>query len=235
MANVEEMWGQTNDVRYTNTLLLVDKKLGWNSTWYGNDDTNLAPVLKKRIEKLRDNIDELHDKDVRWVRIAFFGVGFDINDLGLFSGIAFSALLVSLSFFQKRELRSIKYFFRIVKEQGVGPDGYELLAMRQVLTVPPVPGDGETSVNWEFLAGLPLYLPLIVHAAVVVNDFITIGQAQVWSATRSQLLMVTNVVCFALVLLFTSLCVLYRRQITGQWVTAYGEFFKPCGSDPSRT
>jgi hypothetical protein len=58
--------------------------------------------LFRRLQKLRDSLDDLDANEVRFVKVPFFGIGFDINDLGMFSGLGFSTILLILAFSLKR-------------------------------------------------------------------------------------------------------------------------------------
>jgi len=75
------------------------------------------------------------------VRVPFFGVAFDVNDLGLLVGIGFVAILLLLRFSIRSEIIGLRVSFKIVKSltprsRDALERFYDLLAMKQVFTLP---------------------------------------------------------------------------------------------------
>jgi len=75
------------------------------------------------------------------VRVPFFGVAFDVNDLGLLVGIGFVVILLLLRFSLGSEIVGLRISFKNVTALSQEPGEllerfYELLAMRQVFTLP---------------------------------------------------------------------------------------------------
>src|SRR5712664_4108298 len=75
------------------------------------------------------------------VRVPFFGVAFDVNDLGLLVGIGFVTILLLLRFSIRSEIISLRISFKSVRAMSKEPREmlerfYDLLAMRQVFTMP---------------------------------------------------------------------------------------------------
>jgi hypothetical protein len=74
------------------------------------------------------------------IRVPFFGVSFDVNDLGIFGGFSLMTILLLLRYALSREVENVRLGFDEAEKLGQRLDFYKLLAMRQVFTVPPAPG-----------------------------------------------------------------------------------------------
>jgi hypothetical protein len=110
--------------------------------------------------------------DNSWVvRVPFFGVSFDVNDLGLLGGIGLLITLVCLRFCLTRELNNLKLSFDVAKEAGIAElrEFYTLLAMRQVFTVP-MTAHIKRSKFLKITPKLIAWLSVAVYLAVVLND-----------------------------------------------------------------
>ncbi|MCU1283932.1 MAG: hypothetical protein JWO13_282 [Acidobacteriales bacterium] len=69
--------------------------------------------------------------------VPVLGIAFDINDLSLVSGLTFTFLLSWFQFSLRRQHDNIRQVFDFAAELKELPVAYDLLAMTQVLTVPP--------------------------------------------------------------------------------------------------
>lgn len=121
----------------------------------------------------REQLESLLYKQSYQVKIPFFGVSYDINDLGLLGGFAFFVVLMILRFSLARELANLKLAFREAEKKKELADCYKLLSMGQVLTVPPHTGVSGT----YFTKNLPkiLYvLPAIIQSFIIYNDISTL-------------------------------------------------------------
>ena len=73
------------------------------------------------------------------VHVPILGVALDVNDLGYFSGVAMTILLIWFLFSLRTERRTLTLSFDEAEQQEALPSFYKLLAMRQVMTLPPWP------------------------------------------------------------------------------------------------
>src|SRR5205823_5940102 len=94
LGDAVDYWGATNSSEHASAREFVQKK------WQKGDlyGTTAGTNFLEHLQKMRDAADDLNAKETRFVRVAFFGVGFDVNDLALFSGLGFSILLMTLAF-----------------------------------------------------------------------------------------------------------------------------------------
>ncbi len=119
------------------------------------------------------------------VSVPFFGIVFDINDLGMFAGITFFIVLLLFRFSLFRELRNVRLVFKQARSVVQLELCYNRLAMQQVLTNPPPldmvsPGEKDwrkglklRGLFWENVSKLLYVLPLIAHALIFYNDWDT--------------------------------------------------------------
>jgi hypothetical protein len=142
--------------------------------------------------------------DTAWViRVPFFGFTFDVNDLGFLGGIGFLVILVCYRFCLTREVNNLRLSFDEAKKKGKDKleELYNLLAMRQVFTVPTT----EHIQKTQFLVITPKLIPwfsVTVYCAVLRNDFATRSIGSDLERTRYHLLMAFEiVVAFFLVVL----------------------------------
>lgn len=157
------------------------------------------------------------------IRVPFFGIAFDINYLGLLSGSGFVIILVLFLFTITRELANLKLAFEVARKRTQLWEFYHLLAMRQVLTIPPTENKQQSRLRiffqWSsaFIPKVICLLPLFVYAAVTYNDYRTLetGQNINEFLTQSALYMDDFFVLF--ILLLTIACWKRWRRVDKAW------------------
>jgi hypothetical protein len=104
------------------------------------------------------DFEKIMTEDIGFVHVPFFGFGFDINDLGMLSGIAFVVMMMWLRLSLESEFRCVKMTFDRAKEidgPSSPPDtlahARRLLGMHQVFTH--VPGVSAESADNGTLTG----------------------------------------------------------------------------------
>jgi hypothetical protein len=89
--------------------------------------------------------DKTESENIEFIHVPFFGFGFDVNDLGMFSGIAFVVMLMWLRLSMESELRCVQVAFTQAKldtethhngsvKHPALSETYRLLGMYQVFT-----------------------------------------------------------------------------------------------------
>jgi hypothetical protein len=157
------------------------------------------------------------------VRVPFFGITFDINDLGSLSGIGLMTLLVLFRFSISSELENLKLSFRHVRQQGKLAEFYRLLSMKQVLTTPHLP---ERKIGWfhMYIPKLLYFLPLLVYLSVVLHDVDTNNLGSQIDNVRTLLVLATDIV-FLLIILALSISAFQRtRDVDRQWSNAWCDY-----------
>lgn len=204
------------------------------------DFDNAARLIKyKRIDSrdlLVDFIERLRAiqaEQVTTVHMPFFGVVFDVNDLGKFSGFAFVVILIWARYGLSRELKNLMLTFSLARgwsnEQKILC--YNLLAMQQVLTVPPVyerdeskPAERRWRKFWNLLPEIFYGLPFLVYLYMAQNDLRTLNLGQLLSDTGTKVLIVTDIVFTLFILLLTFGCFRLAHDIDREWTAAATDF-----------
>jgi hypothetical protein len=161
---------------------------------------------------------------VNLIRVPFFGVAFDVNDLGTLGGFSFVIILLWFRFSIARELSNLSLTFDVARRQSTEAllRCYELLAMRQVLTVPIV-GKQPAHQIW---GGLPLILyvlPFGVQTAVFVNDIWTFDLGYSVGHFGTIALLVIAFGCLVVIAILTCICFRLSVQIGRVWANTAKE------------
>lgn len=174
--------------------------------------------------------------DGMWtVTIPIFGVQFDLNDLGFIGGFGAMVLMLWLRFSLFRELECVRTTFlharRFAREnEGLYQRGYiaclresyELVAMRQVLTVPPLRGP-DANAFWTILPRCLMVFPALSLSYVVLYDLLTLG----FGTSVSVLTTLATEVCSATFMLVTWAlalsCLHFHARIQDIWTVVARE------------
>jgi hypothetical protein len=148
-----------------------------NTIFAGPLTLALDDLLLKTEEGLRSALRNRRD-NVLSLRIPFFGITFDINDLSLVSGITFTIILIWLRLSLWTELNSTQQVFERVdvKDLKEVKDYYEYLGTRQVFTIPlsfdeQLKKYGER--QWRLMLNLLIGLPVVLQGVLLANDLYT--------------------------------------------------------------
>jgi hypothetical protein len=170
-----------------------DRKKPEERDAYWSDSQQAYKSAKEFLDASRfADLQHLHDhvaflerariEKVLYNTVPFFGVVFDINDLGIFAGITFIISLLLFRFSLLRELRNLRLAFLQAKTPEHLRLCYDMLAMQQVLTTPPeinpVPSERRLGGRWReafwntMSKGLYL-IPFAVHLEILRRDYKT--------------------------------------------------------------
>jgi hypothetical protein len=151
----------------------LQEKIGLAPSKYREGkETDEYKEYKKHYDELYIGMVRAYVENTFTIRVPFFGIAFDINYLGLLGGLGFVIILVLFRFTITRELDNLKLSFEEAQARTQLWQFYHLLAMRQVLTTPPMK-QKKRSKFMQFIPKMICFLPLIVHAIVTANDFST--------------------------------------------------------------
>jgi len=173
--------------------------------------------LKKHQEVFYAAIVKSYVENTYTIRVPFFGITFDVNDLGLLGGIAFIILLVLFRFSLARELDNLIVSFEEVQDQPkMFVTFYNLLAMRQVLTTPPT----HAKETVRFLMIVPKMLsilPFTILTVVIAHDFLTYDVGASINAWHTVLIYIISSALWAFVLILTVSCLMLWFKMDGIW------------------
>lgn len=144
-----------------------------------------AEVFRREVQ--REGV-RAYIESVRLVRAPFFGIAFDINDLGIIGGIGFIVILLLLRHSLSREIKSLNRSFKVAHDTGQLRHFYHVLAIRQVFTVPEMDGEKRNRLLALSQKAVSI-LPVIVFSIVVYYDFSSVSNYKLfpWREVGSQL------------------------------------------------
>jgi hypothetical protein len=119
------------------------------------------------------------------VHVPFFGLSFDVNDLGMLAGVGLVSILLLLRFSAGTELENLKLSFSQTKRLNCFPEFYRLAAMRQVLTIPRLP---DRKVRWteKWLAKPVYFVPVGVYVWLFIHDIQTYWLGHIFNPIRME-------------------------------------------------
>jgi hypothetical protein len=229
-------WNTTNSSwmmkRYEKLNCLYDTTTGEKETAFNERIYKETGKSFRTRRELGDFLRE-YDKEIARVfvpEIPGLGTRFDVNDLGLFSGIAFVFLLVLLWFSLSREYENLRIALRKVyalhDEAGahVSPDSganflYHALAMTEVFSSPPTLAQPFPSSMKRIGLSLVFVIPFAVQAYVVWVNYQTEGVPEAYGASAAMALQ------FVLLLAVAVLCataIAYEVKSNERWVDTFG-------------
>lgn len=156
-----------NEIARLNRLLL---ETAYSKEIAKSKDTK--PIVDFR-KDLQESVVKAYVENIRFVRVPFFGIAFDVNDLGLIGGIGLIAILAMLVFSLSREIKNLNFSFEEAVNHGQLPAFYHMLAMRQVFTVPHM-RDKERNRLLAIAPKFVCILPAIVFSIGVIYDYYSI-------------------------------------------------------------
>lgn len=104
-------------------------------------------------EFLKDSV-RAYVENAYLIRVPFFGVAFDINDLGLIGSLSLIVILIMLRLNLRNFIVSLRIGFKAAGKANLHEDFYDILASRQLFAFPPLedpnqhPHKGRTEKIW---------------------------------------------------------------------------------------
>jgi len=192
-----------------------EKELILMSAQYVSErDFNSSVLLKEDYEFLKKTKHE----NVVFVKLPFFGLSFDINDLGMFTGISFVIILLLLRFSLDRELTNIKNVIGLVNEyeektkKNIWKYYNSLMAAQLVYSIPKTRGIGtnfEVMNNrrlWNFLPKLLLLIPWSTYSFVIYHDVITINRGVSINGSTTKLVFTVSLILYLFMMILIYSC-----------------------------
>lgn len=141
------------------------------------------------VELSKDFLDEsikAYVENAYLIRVPFFGVAFDINDLGAIGGLSLIVILLMLRLNLRNFIVSLRIGFKAARNARRYDDFYDILAGRQLFAFPPVedakqsPYTGKTEAIWDHSLAKKVY-ELIV--GILATTFLMLKKA-LWGIFR---------------------------------------------------
>ena len=112
----------------------------------------------------------------KFINIPFTDVVFDVNDLGIFSGVFFCLIMLILWYNLGLKYANLFIAFAIIKDiEGSGKKKtyYNLLSMSQIISIPDNTPKSSVPSLLVYVPYLLFLLPAVIYAIIFVNDFYT--------------------------------------------------------------
>ncbi len=178
-------------------------------------------AIKQELEDYR----KVAIEQVSFVHIPFFGAIFDHNDIGMFAGFTFAVLLLWLRYSLARELTNLNLLFNHTDFGDNLKRCYELLAMQQVLTIPKVP-NSPVRDRWRWMPKVLYCIPLVIYFAHLYFDFTSVfSVGQVLGTGKMWLLVISSMLFFILIFIFTFSCVKIALKVDEEWDKAASRIY----------
>ncbi|HBB88637.1 MAG TPA: hypothetical protein DC047_13585 [Blastocatellia bacterium] len=170
-------------------------------------------------EQILDEVKELRKvriEKIRLIQIPFFGAVFDMNDMGIFAGITFTIVLLWFRYSMSRELRCFRLAFKEARDQGQLRLCYDLLAMQQVMTVPPMYGQ-KLKKTWVLIAKALFFIPLLILAVQFRLNWVSRSYGYVLSEKLMNILLIVNGVSLIIAAILTWHCLAISLRADRLW------------------
>ena len=157
------------------------------------------------------------------IQIPFFGIAIDINDLGLLCGFSFVIILIWFWLCVRSEIENLNLSFMESRKLHQLPDFYRLLAMRQVLIIPWVPGRTRNRFYWV----VPLLicaLPAVTYAGVLAADLATKDIGYQLDRIHTKIVLGADWFFIALIFLLAVFVFLRWLQLDRAWTWYWCEY-----------
>jgi hypothetical protein len=161
-------------------------------------------------DALRKEVVRGYVDNVRFIKLPFFGIAIDVNDLGIIGGLSLIIIMLTMRFSLSREIKNLNVSFRESLYHDRLSQFYHTLAMRQVFTVPEMMGE---SVNL-FLSIAPklvCLLPAFVITLAAGYDFHSIFNLRIYNFWEVGSLLVFETVVLVPAIWWISLVCLERQ------------------------
>lgn len=187
-----------------------------------NSLTKQISNTKNLNEKIQESMLRPYSENKYYVKLPFFGSAFDINDLGLFSGIGLTIILLLLRFSLSREIKNLKYGFKTAKAYGFLKGFYYSLAARQIFTVPHMK-DEHRNLWLVQSPKIIILLPVISYSYVLIYDWFSVLKVGLYSFEDVWLILIPELVFVALIFILSLKYYERLRHIDEIWETNWEE------------
>ena len=225
------------DSKYSCAAVMKDDARIKRAYKYQKDWGFSLTEAKKNVSDLQ----QLMVNRVLGVSFPVLGVVFDVNDLSLLAGVTFVILLSWFHFALRRQNKNITHVFDIARKadlSGSEPDNclsetYYLLAMTQVLTIPPAEEKDTQKPTFLMkmgrLSSLIMWTSVVAQALVLIDDGLTMARGNTLSPTVNYIESGLAALLWFYLIVRTNEC--YKIMATNQ--TVWNEAFRDAHISPA--
>ncbi|HMZ57258.1 MAG TPA: hypothetical protein PL048_00685 [Leptospiraceae bacterium] len=181
---------------------------------------DLIEIEKISIQEKARYYHQSYIDNVGTVSAHFFHENFHINDLALFSGTSFCILVSILLFSYRTEMRNLKIFFVLSRKLDSLNDGYQVLAMHQVLTITPSLEPDKSEAVERIGKMIPKFLfliPLLLEILIMFDIFLTYKSVIEYNDTATMINVSFGLLFAGMVAVLTVFCFVISIQIDQLW------------------
>jgi hypothetical protein len=216
VASILIFGGFLNSLQHNWMLQRVRKAADPYSGYFETKFPNIAPdALQSTRDQFKDALLKAYVDNTYTIRVPFFAITFDVNDLALLGGIAFLIILILFWLSLNRELDNLKFSFEKANSTNQLADFYNLLSMQQVLTTPPK--NNKEAIRFFTIPKVLSVLPLIVLTLIIGNDFMTYDLGALISVSHTNVQSTVSSALWIVVLIFTIRCIRACRNVDIIW------------------
>lgn len=185
---------------------------------------------KKAVEEWLDKIEQAQVDGIVVMKIPFLGAPFDINDLGIFSGLTYTVLMVTLWFAMVRHQENVYLSMWKVRElaqreDGQNPDGranllYHAMSMSQLFTTPPTLARWKTGMT-DWLPRMFFLIPFLMQWFIIRNDLKTFDRGSMVNESAAIEGWWIEAGTFAVIGLAGAICILYAQASDRLWAKTF--------------
>lgn len=180
---------------------------------------------KTAMNEHRRDLEELYLQHSRVAQMPILGLSFDVKELGVIAGVAFTVLLLLLSMSVAREKQDLEKTFAKAARQGspaILRECYEYLAAKQVIAFPPEldAEDREERVSRRtsrLLVKLLLFCPFFVMTMILRQEISVLDQGAVINGLSAWRTVISAGGFTLLTLLFGAICATYFSEVNQVW------------------
>jgi hypothetical protein len=214
----------------------VRRSYEWAVKTHRLDSTYLTagttPTPQEVLSALRDGLEKLRHDNILVMKMPFWGLSFDVNDLGRLSGFAYMILSLILAYSVVRQHETVYLSTWKVRRQCYVEQRYDdatsranllyhTLAMTQVFLKPPTLARWHRpKLSWLFIV-LLFWTPPFFVLQLLKLDWDTREIGSLLSPTRADRILTIEIVAFVTALIASALCTRYLRAEYRLWREAF--------------
>ncbi|MCI0471922.1 MAG: hypothetical protein L0Y73_09700, partial [Candidatus Aminicenantes bacterium] len=174
---------------------------------------------------------------VKTIKIPFFNIGFDINDLGFIGGFSFFILMLILYYSQKREHENLDTVHAFIAWNFKGEDKidyYYLMSMNQVLSSPQLPAIGSAASAKQMFSEKSIirilamfflkhfskalyFLPFVLMAMIFIYDCRSVDKGLEINRFSTLVTIIGGFTFTIAILIVTLMCIFFSVRFDKKW------------------
>ncbi len=174
------------------------------------------PDDKQQVFQEVQELRKVRIEKIRLIQVPFFGAAFDMNDMGVFAGITFAIVLLWVRFSLSRQLSNFRLAFKAAEKQRKSKLCYELLAMQQVLSVPPIEGEKQKRI-WRFISKALFIIPVLILIELFRLNWVSRSFGGLLSEELMTNLLIVNGISVAVCSILTWQCLSLSNKADKLW------------------